>query len=1070
DWNELVEILERRHRAETVDTVGRSAVPRDIPGGFEIALTGGGPTIGPGRIYVDGLLAENHGQAPAGQTQLDFDPVLAELRGSAPLPYNGQPYLPNAAAVAPFPAAGGPHLVYLDVWQRELTYLEEPDLVENAVGVDTTTRAQTAWQVRVLPNVGTGITCDSPDGDLQGWLDLIAPSAGRLTTAAVGVAEEDDPCLTPPSGGYKGLENHLYRVEIHDGGGLNDATFKWSRDNASVATTVTSIPTANELVVTWVRRDAILRFSPGDWIEITDDWRELAGLPGIMALIENVDDATRTLTLDRNLPAGTFPTDATNATDPARHTRIRRWDHRGRIDDSSGALLVNLDAAGSDGVIPLPPAGRSVTLENGVQVTFTVAAAGGEFRSGDYWTFAARTADASVEELAQAPPRGVHHHYCRLAIVTLPNDVQDCRTIWPPEIAGAGCDCTACVDPESHNSGVFTIQQAINEVRAEGGKVCLAPGQYVLRQPVRIEGARSLLLQGKGWLTQLAYAGDGPAIVVANSTGVTLEAFMLTSSEFGAFPASVLVRNSPATTIQRCVLFQVQFQRSPREGQRSGALIGLSGVTLATVIRENMLMGAYGIASVAGEDEEIGRLEDRARLISAELAIEDNLMRCRAGGILLAGATIFLAETRIAGNVLDECEEAGIVVIGRVGGQSEAWRGSSHIEIRGNTLSTVGEGIRVGTNDTRILDNDIGASEDEAEREVALRGSNGIALAPSPQQEVARCQILGNRIRGLFGHGIAIATNVRSLMIKQNVIARVGGDGIHMEDESVAEVLSIENNHLSNIAPTANDRTTAVAGIRLTDCRNSAIAGNVVSNVGQAAVENPMRSGIIVERGARSVRISGNEVERIGPNIHLGAGLGIGVILADGSTDVLDNVVRRGGIESPEGEGVRGDWFALVIVEASGERPDVEIDAPGRPQFGFAGRIITVAEGRTAAVLFPNRAFVLDISGRASVGARGNVLSGYGDTQLVFIVTRGACVFSENRCVLELADNDSITIVNLRAESAVVSGNVINGSQALTGLRISAELATVLGNIAAPTRIILNGAPLPDPWAPLNVF
>ena len=121
-------------------------------------------------------------------------------------------------------------------------------------------------------------------------------------------------------------------------------------------------------------------------------------------------------------------------------------------------------------------------------------------------------------------------------------------------------------------------------------------------------------------------------------------------------------------------------------------------------------------------------------------------------------------------------------------------------------------------------------------------------------------------------------------------------------------------------------------------------------------------------------------------------------------------------------------------------------------------------------MLFPNRAFVLDISGRASVGARGNVLSGYGDTQLVFIVTRGACVFSENRCVLELADNDSITIVNLRAESAVVSGNVINGSQALTGLRISAELATVLGNITAPTRIILNGAPLPDPWAPLNVF
>ena len=1069
DWNELVEIFERRHRAETVDTVGRAAVPRDIPDGFEIALSAGGPTIGAGRIYVDGLLAENHGQAAPGQPLFDFDPVLAELRGSAPLPYAGQPYLPNAAAVAPFPVAGGPHLVYLDVWQREVTHLEDPDLVENAVGIDTTTRIQTAWQVRVLPNVGSGVTCDSPDGDLQGWLDLIAPSAGRLTTVAVGVAEEDDPCLTPPSGGYKGLENHLYRVEIHDGGGLNDATFTWSRENASVATAVTSIPSLNSLVVAVVQRDAILRFSPGDWIEITDDWRELASQPGIMALIQNVDDATRTITLDRNLPAGTFPTDANNATNAARHTRIRRWDQRGQIDDSTGALLVNLDAAGSAGVIPLPPAGRSVTLENGVQVTFSVSAAGGEFRPGDYWTFAARTADATVEALEQAPPRGVHHHYCRLAIVTLPNDVQDCRTLWPPEVAGAGCNCTACVDPESHNSGVFTIQQAINEVRAEGGKVCLAPGEYVLRQPVRIEGVRSLLLQGKGWLTRLAYAGDGPAITVTNSTGVTLEAFMLMASEFGAFPATVFVRNSPGATIQRCVIVQTQFGRGGRDRQRrAGAVIGLSGVALATVIRENMLLGAYGVASVPDErdgNEETTRLVDRGRLIAAELAIEDNLMRCRAGGILLVGATIFLAETRIAGNVLDECEEVGIVVIGNIGvGQSAAWRGSSHIEIRGNTLGTVGDGIRVGASDTRILDNDIGAGEVEE----GLRGNNGITLVSFVEQGVERCQLLGNRIRGLFGHGIAIETNVRSLMIKQNVIARVGGDGIHMEDGTSAEVLSIENNHLSNIAPAANDRESSVAGIRLTNCRSVAITGNFVSGVGQAAVENPTRAGIILERRAQSVRIAGNEVERIGPDVFLGNGLGIGVLWADRSTDVLDNIVRRGGTEAPDAEGFRGDWMALFISEPSFQRE--RGDAPRRSRFLFGGRLITDREGQARAVLFPNEAFDFDISGQTSVAARGNVLAGYGEIQLAAVEIQGGCIFSENRCSLLSEPNDSIVIVRLRARAAAVSGNLINGARSLTGLSIEAELATVLGNIAAPTMIFLNGAPLPDPWLPLNVF
>ena len=67
-----------------------------------------------------------------------------------PLPYNEQPYFPNVSVVAPAPTGGGPHLVYLDVWQREVTLLADGDLVEKAVGVDTTTRQQTVWQVKVL--------------------------------------------------------------------------------------------------------------------------------------------------------------------------------------------------------------------------------------------------------------------------------------------------------------------------------------------------------------------------------------------------------------------------------------------------------------------------------------------------------------------------------------------------------------------------------------------------------------------------------------------------------------------------------------------------------------------------------------------------------------------------------------------------------------------------------------------------------------------------------------------------------------------------------------------------------
>ena len=113
DWNELVGIISRRLRAETIDIIGRGTVPTETPDGFKIEISGGVLTIGRGRIYVDGLLAENHGKPP-----LEFDSVLVEQRGTLAVPYDEQPYFPNAATVAPAPTEGGPYLVYLDVWQR----------------------------------------------------------------------------------------------------------------------------------------------------------------------------------------------------------------------------------------------------------------------------------------------------------------------------------------------------------------------------------------------------------------------------------------------------------------------------------------------------------------------------------------------------------------------------------------------------------------------------------------------------------------------------------------------------------------------------------------------------------------------------------------------------------------------------------------------------------------------------------------------------------------------------------------------------------------------------------------
>ncbi len=58
DWNEMVEIFERRIRAGTVDTIGRAVVPRETPLGFEIRGNDGSFGIGRGRFYLGLMMGD----------------------------------------------------------------------------------------------------------------------------------------------------------------------------------------------------------------------------------------------------------------------------------------------------------------------------------------------------------------------------------------------------------------------------------------------------------------------------------------------------------------------------------------------------------------------------------------------------------------------------------------------------------------------------------------------------------------------------------------------------------------------------------------------------------------------------------------------------------------------------------------------------------------------------------------------------------------------------------------------------------------------------------------------------
>lgn len=273
------------------------------------------------------------------------------------------------------------------------------------------------------------------------WDKLIAPGTGQLNARTKPVSPEANPCLVPPNAGYQRLENQLYRVEIHNPGSLNEATFKWSRDNGSVVTAIENI-SGQEVTVKSVGPDNILGFASNQWVEITDDTSELNQQPGELLQIDKVDPATRVITL-KSAP--------TNPFDPTQNPKLRRW-------DTQGLLPVEIPE-NNEGWIP---------LEGGIEVQFSQ----GTYRTGDYWLIPARTATGEIEWLPsrtarynQIPqlPLGIYHQYCRLALAEFrPQNnrfnLQDCRKIFQP-VANSAMHVTQINWP---NDDIFSLQQLQN--------------------------------------------------------------------------------------------------------------------------------------------------------------------------------------------------------------------------------------------------------------------------------------------------------------------------------------------------------------------------------------------------------------------------------------------------------------------------------------------------------------------------------------------------------------------------------------------------------------------------------
>ncbi|HEY8327649.1 MAG TPA: DUF6519 domain-containing protein [Rhodanobacter sp.] len=442
DWNEQAHIQLYLLRTLVRDLVGPCWA---AGGGF--AITGSTTNadgsnkplpltdwqLAPGHFYIDGILCVNEAVCTLAQ------------QPNAPTPDYG---VADGKSGFENPPAG--FALWLDVWERHLCAVEAPGIADVALdGVDTASRAQVVWQLRLLDQPraqqqlddvaaalktrqaaadnpadvaaikqrlaavaqlrkdldGGGQANASPCALVRQLLGVRMAYALPRLRAELGPQESDnDPCVIAADARYRGCENQLYRVEIHQGGLAGVASFKWSRENGSVVFPVTHHDpgaTADDgsaqLTVTLARlgRDARLGLAANDWVELVDDRYTLGQRAYPLLQVIAIDLANCSVTL--NVPKNITPWPLDD--DTRRHPLLRRWDQR--------------EAVNAQGVLATAE-GAPIALEDGIQITFEP---GGVYATGDYWLIPARVAGNGLLDWpmngttpAALPPRGLHHH------------------------------------------------------------------------------------------------------------------------------------------------------------------------------------------------------------------------------------------------------------------------------------------------------------------------------------------------------------------------------------------------------------------------------------------------------------------------------------------------------------------------------------------------------------------------------------------------------------------------------------------------------------------------------------
>ena len=348
DWNEMVDIVNNQQSTALRTIIGAHG---GLGSGFQVSFAKKATTFPvekePDKDRSLPDLYLHAGQYYANGFVCTLDETIS---------FEEQKYFPGAAdhkKAALTDKDSDRWLLYLLVWERHLTAIEDPELAEPSLGgTDTTTRTQMVWQVKMLQleerHVHPHTVTELPE-----WQRLV-----RRRNIPIQMNQ-----------GYA-AENELFRIEIHSGNdtgedegegdqemihrGSKPATWKWSRDNASIAFPLQGIRQAETSAGTKEIHALELSFATdqrlqeqlrvGDCVELSCDHWVLNSHPGWLGTIHQVEapdeNGQQRMMITVSHPV-TRSDDLTLLRNAKEHPLVRRWDqHAGSDKNGSGGFSV----------------------------------------------------------------------------------------------------------------------------------------------------------------------------------------------------------------------------------------------------------------------------------------------------------------------------------------------------------------------------------------------------------------------------------------------------------------------------------------------------------------------------------------------------------------------------------------------------------------------------------------------------------------------------------------------------------------------------------------------------------